>query len=253
MYTGNREKEGRLQKAKKEETLEAIQLGAALEKLIRQRWKPGELLPPEKEMLALLPADRKLWRMALGILEATGVVRRITGKGVVVLQKPTSYPIHDHTRYTEILEKNGRIAETRVLRKLGIPATGEIAERLRIAEGEPVIFIHTLGMMDGAPLVIGSQYFLLEKLYDLLRKYQGGSLHQFVAERYGIGLKRIFSLVAARSADEQDAALLEIQPGSALLQVKSVNVEESSGQPLEYVDSRFKGDAIELIIDLEKG
>lgn len=104
--------------------------------------------------------------------------------------------------------------------------------------------------MDGATFSTVSHYFPLEKVYDVMRKYKGGSLHRFILDRYGIKLSRTLSLISAKLPDEADMAILDISPNSPVLQVKSVNVNEKTGEPLQFVVSRFKGMSTQLSVDL---
>lgn len=234
----------------KQEALLSIDLSKKLKQEIRESLKPGDMLPTQNELAERFKVSKTIIRDTLEILETTGTIQRVQGKGAVVLQQQIDYPIHKYTRFTETLEKSGRQAETVVLRKIGIPAGEEVSRQLKISVGEPVIMLESLGKMDGAPFSIGRQYFPFEKVYDVMRKYNGGSLHQFIAERYGIKLRRVVSLITARRPDEKDCMHLELLPQTPLLQVKSVNVDEATEVPIEYVDTRFKSTAIQLSLDL---
>lgn len=227
-----------------------IKLSRIIVEEIQNLYRPGDLLPSESEMVECFKVNRHTVRMAIEELVTQGVVGKLQGKGTIVLQKKINYPIHSNTRFTETLENAGRQPESKVLRKIGIPAQGEVAERLQLKEGEPVILIETLRNMDGATFSTVSHYFPLEKVYDVMRKYEGGSLHQFIFERYGIRLQRTRSLISAKLPDEADISNLEISPNSPVLLVKSVNVNHRSGEPLEFVVSRFKGASTQLSVDL---
>lgn len=115
-----------------------------------------------------------------------GVVGKMQGKGTIVQQKLIDYAIHAETRFTETLEKSGRKAETNVIRKVSIPAPGEVAELLQIEDNKPVALIETLRRMDDMPFSLATHYLPLEKAFDLIRTYAGGSLHLFLLEHYGI-------------------------------------------------------------------
>ncbi len=235
---------------KKETTLLSIDLSKKLTEEIRESFKPGDMLASQVELTERFGVSRAIIRGALEILETTGVIQRVQGKGAVVVHQQIGYPIHRYTRFTEILEKNGRKAETRVLRKIGIPADKEVAHYLEIEVGEPVVLLESLGKMDGAPISRALQYFPLEKVYDVMRIYDGGSLHQFIFERYNMKLRRVLSLINAQLPHERDCSVLKIENYIPILQVKSVNIDENTEEPIEYVDTRFKSTAIQLSFDL---
>lgn len=234
----------------KEETLQAIQLSNKLTEEIRADFKEGDMLPPQGKLVEEYNVSTKVLINCLEILETTGVIRRVQGKGAVVLQQQIGYPIHSYTRFSEILKKNGRKSELKVLRKIGIPADEEVSKHLKLDLGEPVIMLECLGKMDGTPFTIGHQYLPFEKMYDVMRSYTGDSLHAFIRERYNIKLRRVLSLITAHIPCERDCEILEISNTIPLLLVKSVNVDETSGEPVEYVETRFKSTSIELSFDL---
>lgn len=225
-----------------------LQICGKLADEIRSGYRPGDVLPSEKELAKRFSTTRHMIRMAIEVLVNSGMVGRYQGKGTVVQQQLISYPIHAGTRFTETLESCGRHAESLVLRKIGIPAPEEVAGDLMLDPGEPVILLETLRKMDGAPFSISSHFFPLDQLFEVMKSYESGSLHGFIFETYGIRLKRIRSLVSAILPDSHDADLLDIRGGMPLLRVKSINVDVATNVPLEFVISRFKGVSTELSI-----
>ncbi len=224
-------------------------VGFLLADEIRRQHKPGDILPSEKELARRYKVNRHTLRRALEELINEGIVGKLQGKGTIVLQELMDYSIHSGTRFTETLEKSGRKAESIVLRKIGIPAQGEIAEFLELQEDEPVALIETLRKMDGMPFSAVSHYLPLEKVFDVIRIYTGGSLHQFLFERYNITLKRKVSMIRAILPDQQDMKMLSIMGNSPLLLVRSINVDQQTGKPMELSVSRFKGVSTQLIVE----
>lgn len=216
---------------------------------IRRQHRPGDVLPSEVELAKRYKVNRHTLRRAMEELVNEGVVGKMQGKGTIVQQKLIDYAIHTETRFTETLEKNGRKAETSVLRKVGIPAQGEIAELLEIDENEPVALIETLRKMDDMPFSLATHYLPLEKAFDLIRTYDGGSLHRFLLEQYGIKVKRAMSMIRAILPDQQDMQQLSIMGNSPILLVRSVNVDQETGKPMELTVSRFKGVSTQLIVE----
>ena len=179
----------------KEKNLRAIKLSNRLTEEIRTSFKEGDILASQHELAERFGVRRAVIKKSLEVLENSGIIKKIQGKGAVVLQQQIGYSIHSYTRFSETLKKQGRKSELIVLRKVGIPADEEISSHLKIDVQEPVIMLECLGKMDGSPFTIGHQYLPFEKMYDVMRSYDGGSLHQFIAERYNIKLRRVLSLI----------------------------------------------------------
>ena len=227
-----------------------MQISNTLSDEIQRQLKPGDVLPPETDLAKRFQVNRHTLRRAMEILVTKGIVGKLQGKGTIVQQRAINYSIHSGTRFTETLENCGRQAESIVLRKTGIPAQKESAEKLNIEQGEPIILVETLRKMDGAPFSVVSHHFPLNKVYAVMRDYETGSLHDFIYTHYKMKLKRTISLIGAILPNENDIELLEISGNSPLLLVKSVNVDQATGEPIEYSVSRFKGISTQLSVKL---
>lgn len=224
-------------------------IGFLLADQITRQHKPGDILPSEVELAKQYKVNRHTLRRAIEELVNEGMVGKLQGRGTVVQQRLINYSIHSGTRFTETLKENGREAESIVLRKVGIPAQNEVAELLRIEENEPVALIEVLRKMDGVPFSVTSHYLPLERVFDVIRIYGEGSLHQFLYDRYGIRMTRTLSMIRAILPDQKDMKALTILGNSPILLVKSINVDKETGVPVELAVSRFRGTSIQLTVE----
>lgn len=225
------------------------QIARLLREEIVSLLSPGACLPSENELAEYFGVNRHTVRRAVEGLVAEGIIERRHGKGTFVLNAPVDYLLGCGTRFTETIESLGKTAGSRILRKLAIPARGGVATRLQLAENEPVIWIESLRMTDDRPICVISHFLPRRDFPDLLEKYHGGSLHEHIAFRYGLKLRRIESLVSAVLPQGDDASLLGMPQNQPVLRVKSVNVGERDGTPLEYALTRFRADRIQLRIN----
>ena len=212
-------------------------------------YKLGEYLPSESDLAQRFGVNRHTVRRAVEELMQAGVVERSHGKGTRVLEATMDYALGERTRFTEQLEAEGMSAMTRILRKLKIPAHGGVARRLNLAEGDPVVWMETLRLVDDRPYCLIS-HFLPEAYFpDLLEFYTGGSLHAHINTRYQINLRRFESLITASMPLGDDAKLLNMPQHQPVLRVKSVNVDTEKPEiPMEYALTRFRADRIQLRI-----
>jgi GntR family phosphonate transport system transcriptional regulator len=81
----------------------------------------------------------------------------------------------------------------------------------------------------------------------LLDGYSEGSLHELLVQHCG-ARRRTESLVTAVLPQGDDAKLLGIAQTRPVLRVKSLNVLERAGTPIEYAITRFRADRIQLRI-----
>lgn len=224
------------------------QIQRQLEAEIRTLHRPNDALPAEAVLAARFGVNRHTLRRALDGLVAQGWIERRHGLGSYVLDRPIEYNIGQRTRFTENLEALGCKTESRVLRKLRVPAQGGVARKLQLEDGEPVLWIETLRAADGHPFCVISHYLPASLFPGLLDDYAGGSLHELIESEYGWTLRRSESLISASLPQGDDARLLAMPATEPVMRVKSVNVRGHDGLPLEYALTRLRADRMQLRI-----
>ncbi|MES9971172.1 MAG: phosphonate metabolism transcriptional regulator PhnF [Candidatus Thiodiazotropha sp.] len=224
------------------------QISQMLRQEIQNFYQAGDVLPTEAELAKRFNVNRHTLRRAVDELVTEGMVVRRHGKGVYVLAPAIDYAIGPRTRFTETLEALGVSTHSRVIRKQIILASGGVSSRLKVAEGSEVIFLETLREVEGKPFCVISHFLPLAAFPQVFEGYDNGSLHQFLEHNCNTKLQRSESLISAVLPESDDAALLNIPRYLPVLRVKSVNVAIESQKPVEYVVTRFRGDATQLSV-----
>ena len=224
------------------------QISESLRLEIQNFYKVGDVLPSELDLAVRYSVNRHTLRRAVDELVQDGLVVRQHGKGVFVLSPSIEYPIETQTRFTETLETLGVTTQSRVVRKQILRAQGGVAKRLKLMEGEDVIFLETLREVQGKPFCICSHFIPMYGYESLFESYSFGSLHQFLAERCATHVRRTESLISAVMPELDDCALLKMPRNFPVMRVKSVNVNVTGGRPVEYVITRFRGDAAQIAV-----
>jgi GntR family phosphonate transport system transcriptional regulator len=225
-----------------------LQIARQLEQEIGPLYEPGQALPPEGELALRFGVNRHTLRHAIDELIDAGLVERRHGRGVFVTDAPLDYPLGSATRFTEALSAHGLATDSRVLRCQTVPANEAVAGRLQVARAQPVIWLETLRSADFRPFCLSSHFLPASRFEQVARQYDGGSLHDFLLERYGCRLRRTESLVTSQLPQGDDAQLLRMPQNRPVLRVKSVNVDSRDGLPVEYVITRFRADRVQLRI-----
>jgi GntR family transcriptional regulator len=131
-----------------------------------------------------------------------------------------------------------------------IPADSELAEALKINEGEPIIKINRLRFLEGEPEVLVVTYIPEAKCSSLIREdLTSQSLYELLARKYGLVIAQGRRTVEAIALDRADAKLLGVPPKSPVLLLKSIGLLED-GTPLEYFVAKHRGDRSKFHIDL---
>ncbi|PKN50508.1 MAG: phosphonate metabolism transcriptional regulator PhnF [Deltaproteobacteria bacterium HGW-Deltaproteobacteria-16] len=224
------------------------QIAHLLEHEFIKQGESGDRLPPEGELAERFGVNRHTLRRAVDELISTGMLERQHGVGVFVADRLLDYRVGAGTRFTQTLADLGMSTDSKVARKMIVAASAGVARVLKLTGDASVLWIETLRSVDGVPLCVISHFLPLVPYGETLRNYSGGSVHEWLMERHG-RLRRTESLVTAVFPQGDDAKLLSIAQTRPVLRVKSLNVLESNGTPVEYAITRFRADRIQLRIN----
>jgi DNA-binding GntR family transcriptional regulator len=119
------------------------------------RHRPGDRLPPEHDLAAMLGVSRGTLRTALQRLEASGEIVRRQGSGTFVgeVSRPRALEegLERLESYTSLARDRGTQISVARLRIEELPVDGVVAEALGIEEGTPATTISRLLLTDGVP------------------------------------------------------------------------------------------------------
>jgi GntR family phosphonate transport system transcriptional regulator len=225
------------------------QIARQLEQEVATAYGPGDCLPAEGLLAVRFGVNRHTLRRAIDELVESGLLERRHGRGVFVLDSQIDYQIGAGTRFTENLAALGLQPENRILCLQTLAATERVAQRLALNVGDRVFWIETLRTAADRQLCVISHFVPANRFSELDTRYNGESFHQFLTANYGCKLRRTESLVTAVLPQGDDAKLLGMPQNRPVLRVKSVNVDDRDGSPVEYAITRFRADRIQLRIN----
>jgi GntR family phosphonate transport system transcriptional regulator len=211
---------------------------------------PNERLPAEAELAARFGVNRHTVRAAIAALEKEGILRAEQGRGTFLNdRKRLRYPIGQRTRFSSGLESQAQTRSGRLLSSEAMPAPVAVATALSLPAGAPVVRLSTVSAADGVPISAANSWFDATRFGEVAGFYaETGSITASLA-RLGVDdYTRKSTAVEARHASSEDLDLLALAPGAIVLLTRSVDVDPA-GLPIQYGESRFAADRVELLID----
>jgi len=181
-------------------------------------------------------------RQSITELVNEGLLYREQGKGTYVGQPKIPQQLLSLTGFTEDMRAREQRPGARVLEAGMWPADEVTAERLRIKRGQPVYRLRRLRLADAEPLAIETTcvcFIGCERLLETDLEHD--SLYRILADTFDMPPMAAEQEIEAALADADDAALLEIAPGSPILRTRRVTTTRR-GQPIEYAQSMYRGD-----------
>jgi GntR family transcriptional regulator, N-acetylglucosamine utilization regulator len=211
---------------------------------------PGDPLPGELRLCTQYDVSRTVVRQALIELEFEGLVDRQKGRGTfVTLPKTAQGLVQSLSGQYEDLAQRGLHLRSEVRLLELVPATPAVASHMNLAEGEPVVLLERLRLVDDEPWVLALTYLPATTLADLQKAdLENGSLYA-VMERMGIRPVHGRRTIEAREAGETVARDLGLRRTSPVLLLTSKGMD-AAGHPVEYFEAFHRGDRSRFEVDL---
>jgi GntR family transcriptional regulator len=229
-----------------------IQIREALrEEISSKRLQAGEKLPSEDELATQFGVSRMTVRQGVADLLEEGLLYRKHGVGTFVSQPQVS---RDHSRLTNFFESslaNHVQASLRVLISEIKPVKLKIAKALDLDEGDLVIRIKSLQLVDDIPIAVHDAYVPYKLFPHLLKEdLETRSIWDYMGQS-GYPIKRAVQKLEAHEADEKLARLLGVDAGAPTL-YKERTVYTEDGTPVEFTYCYNRGDRYSLTVTLSR-
>ena len=224
-----------------------------IEQALRERIStlgPGERLPSDAELCAEFGVSRMTARNAMQRLAVDGLIRREPGRGSFVARPPAHRRTNRLMTFTQEMLRAGRVPSSRMLTRVIRPSSTAEAGSLGIPARQPVVHLRRLRQADDEPIALESTVLIgacadAVMTADLVH----GSLHETLGGA-GIVLSRGTGTIAAATATAEQARLLEIRTGDALLVERRV-ILDAHGRAIEVTESVYPADRYALEVQFE--
>lgn len=223
-----------------------MQVAEVIAAQIAQGGQKGRL-PTERALCQQFAVSRATLRRALSILAQRGLIRPSWGRGWYVDEgAPLSEPPNALLSFSELAEERGLMASAKVLNMTTTTANVDEAEILRIAPGSRILVLERIRYLDSVPVVLQRSHLASTRIDGLAEFLSSSdlttfSLYRLLEEHWGLVATRADYVVEARLADDIEAELLDVAPGSPLLQATQVTLDQH-GNPFEHHWSSYPGD-----------
>lgn len=208
---------------------------------------PGAKLGSERDLAERYSTSRSSLRQLLAALEEAGLVHRVIGRsgGIFISHAQVQRSLSDVVGVPAFLANQGYVAGSRVLSTKITSPDRSTQTALQIDASDFVVEIQRVRLADGSPISLELAQFPAESFPGLLEKQLGGSIYELLESDYGIITSRADERIEAVNATPDEASLLAIKPGSALLLITRVTYDQHDA-PCEFSRDLFRGDRTRL-------
>lgn len=219
------------------------QLVDILTEKIEQEYRPGDLMPSERELSERYGLSRTTVRLALQELERLGMVVRQHGRGTFVADRSAQATnLSQQYSFTEQMRSMGRVPETTLLEFSEIDADKQLAERMGVRLGDRLFKLKRLRSADGTPMMVEKSYLPVRKFLTLKRPLLDSMpLYEIIETVYHEKIRLAEEEFFASVARSSDAHLLDIAEGDPVLDLVRTTYN-TSNEIIEYTLSVARAD-----------
>lgn len=223
-----------------------VPLYKQLSQILQQRirvgiYKSGDKLPSERELVEIFKVSRITATAAIQELVQNGLAYRKKGKGTYVA-RPRIVGLSSFGSFSSDILQRGMTPTSRILEMAVVPTDQDLITHLGLDTGDRCIKLSRVRYANDAPVAIETTY-LPEKLVPGLGKedLEKGSLFAILVKSYGLHPSWSEGIFEAAIATSEQAELLNLEPGSPVLLVHRVTLDNND-VPLEWAHSIYRAD-----------
>jgi GntR family transcriptional regulator len=212
---------------------------------------PGSQLPPEPELATGFGVSRATVREALRSLEEDGFLTRTRGAGTFVTHRPRLRNNLDvNFGVTDAIRGAGMEPGSEANQAVERTASPEVARRLAIPPGAPIVAIERVRTADRRPVVYSRDIMPSAVAGDrsnLLERLSGRSIYEYLEQDRGIVVHHGVASFRPIKADRTVAGRLRVIKGALLLYIRQVDYDDQ-GRPVLLSDEYHLADAFEFTV-----
>jgi GntR family transcriptional regulator len=213
-------------------------------------WLPNTPIPSERELGSIYGLSRMTVRRAIDQLVTDGSLYRANGKGTFVSEAKVKFKALSLAGLREQTIEMGYSPSARLLGVERILATKNNANILQVDEDEPLFFLERIVYGNNIPLGLLRSYIPVRRCKDLDKTdLANSSLYSILRNNYGIHIKRASETLETSLATPRESLLLNVSNGSPMFLLRIIMFDPNE-QPIEYVKVIFRGDRIQLSLEL---
>lgn len=211
----------------------------------------GSMIPTEKELSEIFQISRTTVRQAITELVREGRLYRVKSKGTFVSHPMINQEfINTLKSFNEEMQQAGRVPGTEVLSLKLVRMSEEIAMQMGKPADSKAIYLYRKRLADGIP-VVRVETFLPYDICDFCmdHDYTKESLYSVLSQREETRVTRVSRICEARSADAEDARVLEIRRGRPVHHFVTMGYNRD-GRMIEYSIADYRGDQSRFRVEI---
>ncbi|TKT04195.1 GntR family transcriptional regulator [Streptomyces lasalocidi] len=207
---------------------------------------PGDAIPSERALCAQLGVSRPTLRAAVAELVTAGILVREHGRGVFVAPEKITQELVQDRQSLSVPQASGTWT-SRLLEFTTMPAGARVGRKLRLSPAAEIFYVARLRLVDGAPIAIEHLHIPAATVPGLTaRELEQGDLYQHLRTHHGVHVSEATQAIEPTVVTRAEAEVLDVPELFPALLFERLT-SDSTGRPVEYVHSLYRGDRYRIV------
>ncbi|SHM61892.1 GntR family transcriptional regulator [Actinacidiphila paucisporea] len=213
---------------------------------------PGDPIPSERTLCEQLGVSRPTLRSAVDELVTTGLLVREHGRGMFVARAKITQELAPARDAYRLPQASGSWA-SKVLEFTTVQAGARVGRRLHVSPAAEITYIARLRLVDDEPMAIEYLHVPAALVPGLQPgDMESGDFYDFLRERHGVRVHEAVQSIEPTVTNEEEARLIGVPVLSPALLFERLT-KDTTGRPVEYVHSVYRGDRYRIVSRLALG
>ncbi|MFI7387818.1 GntR family transcriptional regulator [Streptomyces sp. NPDC049813] len=214
--------------------------------------RPGDAIPSERTLCARFGVSRPTLRAAVDELVAAGLLVREHGRGMFVAPEKITQELVAQEQALTVPQAAGAWT-SRLLEFTTIQAGARVGRKLRLSPAAKIVYVARLRLVDGAPMAIEHLHIRADLVPGLsAQELESGDLYAHLRAHHDVHVREAVQAIEPTVVTRAEADLLDVPELSPALLFERLT-SDTSGRPVEYVHSLYRGDRYRLVSRLTLG
>lgn len=214
------------------------------EDIKEQKLQAGDMIPSDRSYCESLGVSHMTVKKAVDLLVNEGLVIRKKGVGTFISEPKIVQSLFTLSGFTGDNSEKGRKTCSQVLRFEVEEASSKLREKLGLSEGDRVINLKRLRMINNEPVALEDAYISYEckkyrKLLD--HNFEKESLYHVLVNECGVELGLGEETIEVSSATDEISQSLGVALGKPMFYLSRITYSKEK-VPVEYVESVYRAD-----------
>lgn len=202
-------------------------------RLADRAWVAGDKLPSEPALAEQVGVSRVSVRAALAQLESEGLVSRRHGSGTYVNSvRPLVRSLHHNVGSDQLISSRGHVPGIAQMNWQETVASEEVADRLGLEVGTPVIELYRVRTSDGEPVTVEQDWFPMSLLPPQPVNL-GPSLYAFLSSVCGVEVTFGIATLEPSRVGAKHAGVFKVSEDDLCLVIRQVDYDADES-PVSY-------------------